>query len=289
MTNAFSEPTGDPFEVFLADSIAKEQEKDEQAIEILALDTFFEAEMERQKLPRLISGAGEEIPYETTMRTIQYRNAFRIQMQDERETFESDEAFEDEIKEYARMAILGDFTTQSKLLARAKLITMTFRFYAKHNPEYDGTEHHEKKKFIAEILVIDGLNPTDPWVVFLNETVPGPRLDPDSAADEPFILAAIEEQSRIVARNEQIHGMQADMWDIMGIDTDPAEGVHTIQQLDDMQRLLPIASTILSAAMLAEDPIERSAAIDKAIREAPITAEIAAKLKSYLQAKFPTA
>jgi len=257
----------DPFDKLLEDANAQEAEKQESEKVTNSLNDFFEVAMVAYELPRLVDASGNELPDEMSLKVEEYKAYYRS-LDDERLHYQSEEEFEHAINAAAEAAVRTQAMAQAALLARAKIVAISYEYHVSHDPLYNESAFESKKKFIALIVAGEGLDASEPWVTFLNQTIPGPALNFESQEDAHYLLEAFEDHARQVEIKENNANLLKKLWEVMGIDHDGSKGATYVgEELEDTTKLIRIAGKIMAVAMLQSNEVERAQMIDEIIRE----------------------
>lgn len=139
-----------------------------------------------------------------------------------------------------------------------------------------------KKQTIASLIVAKQLEPSDPWVAFANQVIPGPAFDPGDPADALYILTAAEESYE----RDADHARRAEILDRLS----ELVVVHGEQTADEAM----LVGALISMAMVApagggNAAAERRSRLDELLREHQIVGARAEVIVAFLEDAFPVA
>jgi hypothetical protein len=163
---------------------------------------------------------------------------------------------------------------------------------------YDYDYSDQKKRRIAEVMIMHNFSLDDPLMNWANNVLPGERFDPSKDEDAQHFADAMESYLKQQAGINVMHEAMSDGYALAGV------GLHEDEDTDRelyerLQRSRDAVAEIVGAAWMAQQTIEnlgierakakRDEEIDAYIRanETGLSTEIIAELYSMIEDRFP--
>jgi len=273
------------FDAFLQRATQQEAQNAEAERYARDLTHRIMGEITRRNIPRVIDSDPEFEQRQRQILAARFEDYYRSDADMQPDNYPSDPSVRDEaIRIFAQESVEYTVLNQTSLLSRVYMLITVHDHALAHGatPDYQ-TASHYKKQLTADLLVLEQYEPDDPWIILVNDLVPGDSLSPDNPQDDPYLLEAYESLANKETEDQQKLEPLHKAYEIAGIN-------YSQPSTQDVEMMSAVAQMMISGMRgtgAENQAAQRQSTLAGIARKHDLAPDITKRLITYIEMTYP--